>query len=58
MTRLPASLSIALWLVGSIWVLAALAHLFGASAQVVYAALAFGLVAGIAEWIVLTRTKY
>jgi len=53
MARLPASLSIAIWLVGSIWAVAILAHVFDAQHEIVYAALAFGLLAAIIEWLVL-----
>ena len=53
MARLPNSLSIAIWLVGSTWAVAILAYVFDAPHEIVYAALAFGLVAGIIEWLVL-----
>ena len=52
MTGLPASLSIALWLVGSIWLIAILARFFDAPDEIVDAALAFGLLAGGLEWLV------
>jgi hypothetical protein len=52
---LPASLSIALWLVGSLWVVAIAAHLFGAPREIVHAAFAFGLAAGLLEWWALRR---
>jgi hypothetical protein len=51
MTGLPASLSIALWLTGSIWLVAILAHVLDAPHEIVYAALAFGLIAGVVEWL-------
>jgi len=51
MTGLPASLSIAFWLVGSIWLMAILAYLFDAPHEIVYAALAYGLIAGVVEWL-------
>jgi hypothetical protein len=53
MARLPTSLSIALWLVGSTWAVAILAHVFDAPHEIVYAALTFGLLVGIVEWLVL-----
>jgi hypothetical protein len=53
MARLPTSLSIAIWLVGSTWAVAILAHVFDAPPEIVYAALAFGLVAGMIEWLIL-----
>jgi hypothetical protein len=58
MTGLPASLSIAIWLVGSIWFVAILAHFFDAPREIVYAALAVGLLAGVAEWLALRRTRH
>jgi hypothetical protein len=53
MAGLPASLSIAFWLVGSIWLVAIMAHILDAPHQVVYAALALGVIAGIVEWLVV-----
>jgi hypothetical protein len=53
MARLPTSLSIAIWLVGSTWAVAILAHVFDAPHEIVYAALAFGLLAAIIEWLAL-----
>jgi hypothetical protein len=53
MAKLPTSLSIAIWLVGSTWAVAILAHVFDAPHEIVYAALAFGLVAGMIEWLIL-----
>ena len=53
MARLPTSLSIAIWLVGSTWAVAILAHVFDAPHEIVYAAFAFGLVTGMIEWLVL-----
>jgi hypothetical protein len=49
-SSLPASLSIALWLVGSLWAVAIAAHIFDAPREIVHAAFAFGLVAGLVEW--------
>jgi hypothetical protein len=57
-SKLPPSLSIALWLVGSIWLIALLAHLFDASREIVFAALVFGLFSGVAEWLALRRRKH
>jgi hypothetical protein len=53
MARLPTSLSIALWLTGSIWAVAILVHFFDSPREIVYAAFAFGLLAGILEWLPL-----
>jgi len=57
-TSLPPSLSVALWLVGSIWLVALLAHLFDAPREIVFAALAFGLFSGLAECLARKRRKY
>jgi hypothetical protein len=46
MERLPASLSIALWLVGSLWIVGVVAYLGDAPGELVIAALFSGLVAG------------
>jgi hypothetical protein len=44
--RLPDSLSIALWLVGSLWIVGLIAYLGGAPHALVIATLIVGLVAG------------
>jgi hypothetical protein len=49
-SRLPASLSTALWLVGSLWAVAIAVHVFDAPREIVHAAFAFGLVTGLVEW--------
>jgi hypothetical protein len=49
MTGLPASLSIAIWLV------AILAHVFDAPGEVVYATFIVGLLTGLAEWFAVGR---
>ncbi len=54
-SRLPVSLSIALWLVGSLWAVAIAAHVFDAPREIVHAAFAFGLLAGLVEWWTLRR---
>jgi len=43
MTRLPSSLSIALWFTGSIWVVGMLAYAFDAPIEIVLATFAIGL---------------
>jgi hypothetical protein len=53
MAKLPTPLSIALWLIGPIWAVAIVAHIFDAPHEIVYAALAFGLFAGVVEWLTL-----
>jgi hypothetical protein len=55
MTGLPASLSIALWLVGSIWLIAILAHAFDAPSEIVYGAFIVGLLTGLVEWLAAAR---
>ncbi|MBR0691807.1 hypothetical protein [Bradyrhizobium lablabi] len=50
MTGLPRSLSIALSLVGSIWLVGVAAVLVGAPGELVIATFVVGLLAGIAEW--------
>ncbi|PDT75291.1 hypothetical protein CO675_21040 [Bradyrhizobium sp. C9] len=50
MTGLPGSLSIALSLVGSIWLVGVVALLVGAPGELVAATFVVGLVTGIAEW--------
>jgi hypothetical protein len=50
MARVPESLQIALWIVGSVWLLAILALLFGFDVEVIWTALVFGTVVGFWEW--------
>jgi hypothetical protein len=57
MAELPTSLSVALWLVGSIWLVAIIGHLLGASRDIVYAAFVIGIFAGVAEWIAFERHR-
>ncbi len=49
MDKLPDSLSIALWLVGSLWIVGFIAYLGDAPGELVIAALVVGLVAGGVE---------
>jgi hypothetical protein len=58
MARLPTSLSIALWLVGSTWLVALLAHVFDAPREIVFVTLIFGFIYGVAEWLALRRRKH
>jgi hypothetical protein len=58
MGRLPTFLSIALWLLGSIWAVAIVAHVFDAPHEIVYAALAFGLLVGVVEWLALRGSNH
>jgi len=57
MTELSPSLSIALWLVGSIWLIAILATIFGVPYKIVHAALAIGLLGGGLEWLAFKGGK-
>jgi len=57
MTGLPSSLSIALWVAGATWALAIVAHVFDAPHEIVYAALAFGVAAGVVEWLAIRRSN-
>jgi hypothetical protein len=54
--RLPNSLAIALWLVGTLWLIAFVVYLFDVDRDVIYATLAFGLVAYGIEWMALRKS--
>jgi hypothetical protein len=51
MTGLPDSLSIAFWVVGSCWVMSAIAYVCGVF-DVAFPLVALGALTGLAEWIV------
>lgn len=57
MTDLPTSLSIALWLTASIWVVGIFAYIFDAPREIVWGTLGFGVVTGIGEWLAFRRNK-
>jgi len=57
MDRLPDSLAIALWTIGSLWVLATVAYAFGASTELILPLIALGLLTGIAEWVLRQKGK-
>ena len=57
MTGLPPSLSIALWIIGSVWLIALVALILDYPSEYVWATLAFGLVAGVGEWVIRRRSK-
>jgi len=58
MERLTGSLSIALWLVGSLWIVGLIAYLGDAPGALVIATLFAGLVAGGFElWAITRRAK-
>jgi hypothetical protein len=52
---LPASLSIALWLTGSIWLVAIIGHLLDAPHEIVAVTLLVGVLTGVAEWLLVKR---
>jgi hypothetical protein len=55
MTKLPNSLAIALWVVGTCWALAVLGYLLGASSELIIPLVAFGVLTGLAEWYLRKR---
>ncbi|MBS0540383.1 MAG: hypothetical protein JSR47_16570 [Proteobacteria bacterium] len=57
MAKLPDSLSIALWIVGSTWLVALLALAFDVSTEIVEMALIVGFGAGLSEWLLRRRDK-
>jgi hypothetical protein len=52
MARLPDSLATAVWITGSCWMLAMLAHFVGDSTEWVLPLFVFGTLTGIAEWVI------
>ncbi len=58
MARLPRSLSIALWAIAAIWVVAILAHVFDAPREIVYLTFLFGLFTAVAEWLSVGRSHH
>jgi len=56
MAGLPTSLSIALWLVGSIWLVAIVRHVLGAAREIVWVTLAAGIIAAVVEWLACERS--
>jgi hypothetical protein len=50
MVRLADALAIALWIVGSCWVLAILAYAFGGPPKLILLIFVLGVVTGVAEW--------
>jgi len=57
MERFPETLFIALWIVGSCWLLAILAYLLGASREWIVPLFVLGLLTGIAEWVVRRKPR-
>ena len=50
MAGLPLSLVIAIWLVGAMWIIGLIAHLFGFSSDLVWFVLFLGTGAALVEW--------
>lgn len=57
MERLPESLKIAFWLVGSCWMLALIGYFFDAETEWLFPLFMLGLVTGVAEWVMRRSTK-
>jgi hypothetical protein len=57
MERLPESLSIALWIVGSCWALVIVGYVFGASREWLLPLFMLGLLTGIAEWVLRRKAE-
>jgi hypothetical protein len=50
MNKLPSSLAIALWVVGTCWTLAVLGYLLGGSSEWIVPLVSLGVLTGLAEW--------
>jgi hypothetical protein len=57
MPELPTLLCLAIWLVGSLYLIRVFAHLVGAPIEIVYIAAAVGICAGVVEWITLRQDR-
>jgi len=57
LSKLPHSLAIALWVVGSLWAVTIAAYLLGADTQLVVPLLVFGTLTGVVEWMMRGRSK-
>jgi hypothetical protein len=57
MERVPDSLAIAFWIVGSCWALAIIIYLCGASTEWIFPLFGFGVFTGLAEWVLRRRGK-
>lgn len=55
MDRLPNSLAFALWIVGASWAVALGAYLFGGTRELILPLVAFGVLTGVAEWVMRRR---
>lgn len=58
MTGLPKSLAIALWFVGSIWLVAIIAYATNARAEIVILTVVVGLGTALAEWLAIRRKNH
>jgi hypothetical protein len=58
MEKLPDTLAIGLWITGSCWALALVASLLGASTEWLLPLFVFGLLTGVAEWILRGDTRF
>jgi len=57
MARLPDSLAIGLWITGATWLLAILAYLMGGSTEWILPLFVFGVLTGIAEWLMRRNAR-
>jgi hypothetical protein len=57
MDRLPNSLSIAIWVVGSCWAVAIVAYVFDGPRDLIFPLVAFGTLTGVAEWYLRRHPK-
>jgi hypothetical protein len=57
MTGVPDSIAIALWCVGSIWVVAIIAYLLDVGGEVVFVTFLVGIVAAATEFLARRRTN-
>jgi hypothetical protein len=57
MARLPDSLAIALWIVGSCWALAIATYAFDGSKELILPLTVLGVLTGIAEWVLRRKAR-
>jgi len=57
MAGLPASLAIAIWLVGALWIVALFSHFFGYSSDLIGFVLFLGTGAAVVEWHTLKNQR-
>jgi hypothetical protein len=57
MATLPDSLAIGLWITGATWLLAILAYLMGGSTEWILPLFVFGVLTGIAEWLMRRNAR-